>query len=232
MVNEAGDPDELKLARAAGDDRGARAALLDRYAGVLEDALARLAIGDAERDAVLERTLASLARYEGERSLAAWLRAAVARAAAEIGAASNGEATSGEFWRTEDEDDEVRPEVAAAVGAALSASADALTARQRNVLRFHLNDGLGLDEIGAIYRTTRAEVARELSAARAALLDVASSHVADRCEPEVAEAAQALIEARLDAVAQQRFSTVREEQNTDPERPSALGDDEDDDEAS
>lgn len=44
-----------------------------------------------------------------------------------------------------------------------------LTARQRNLLRQHLIDGLTIDELGALYRTHRVTAARWLSKARAEL---------------------------------------------------------------
>jgi len=215
---------ELYLARAAASSAPAREALIARFGGVVLDALVRLGVSPEAQDTVTAATVESLARYTGRESLPAWLRAATAFAASTARAAEGaGSAMEHTTTLVPDDSDDAPEEVKSAVDAAFTSAAVALPVRVRNVLRFHLSDGLGLDAIGAIYGASRADVAAWLSAGRAQLVDEAIAHVKERTEGEVLAAALALIEARLERTVEQRLSTVREERATDPERPSVIG---------
>ena len=172
---------DLYLARAALASTEAREALLTRFAGVVQDALLRLGVPPELQDTVTGQAVDSLLRYTGRESLPAWLRAATALAAS---AAVVGKSPSGEHSSSvvPDDSDDAPEDVGRAVEAAFASSAASLPVRVRNVLRFHLTDGLGLDAIGAIYGASRADVAAWVTAGRAALLDDAVAHVKERTE--------------------------------------------------
>jgi RNA polymerase sigma-70 factor (ECF subfamily) len=55
--------------------------------------------------------------------------------------------------------------------AAFRAAVASLTARERNLLRYSVTDGFGIDQIAAIYHVHRATAARQLRHARRALAD-------------------------------------------------------------
>jgi len=60
---------------------------------------------------------------------------------------------------------------------AFEAAVDALTPRDRNLLRCHLQQRLGIDEIGVLYGVHRATAARWLAAARAQVSEGTREHL-------------------------------------------------------
>ena len=62
-----------------------------------------------------------------------------------------------------------------------------LSARERNVLRLYLLDGLNIDQIGAIYRVHRATIARWIAKARESLLKEARKRVRERLQISAGE---------------------------------------------
>lgn len=76
-----------------------------------------------------------------------------------------------------------------------------LSARDRNVLRYHLVDGLSIDELGAIYRVHRATAARWLVKIRETLYDVTRKRLLESLSlsPSELDSVIRLIRSRLDA---------------------------------
>jgi RNA polymerase sigma-70 factor (ECF subfamily) len=113
--------------------------------------------------------------YSGRGSLASWVRVAALRFA------SNVRRAAGTRKRLEGHSEEpaalpVDPELAlirrrysAQFERSLADSFALLDERDRNLLRLHLLDGLGIDELAPVFRVHRATVARWLQAARAQL---------------------------------------------------------------
>jgi RNA polymerase sigma-70 factor (ECF subfamily) len=84
----------------------------------------------------------------------------------------------------------MRREGQAVFKSAVQSGIEALDARTRNVLRLHLIDGLGLDEIADYYQVHRVTVSRWLAAAREAIVERAR---------QVAQAQFGVSEAEFDA---------------------------------
>jgi len=115
-----------------------------------------------------------LAGYSGSGGLAAWLRVVAVRRAREQVARANKEPTApddGELG-VDPEDPELaylkalyRDEFKRAFNDA----AEALSTRERNLLRHSIIDGLNIDQIGRIYHIHRATAARQLDRARTRL---------------------------------------------------------------
>ena len=76
-----------------------------------------------------------------------------------------------------------------------------LSARDRNVLRYHLVDGLSIDELGAIYRVHRATAARWLVKIRETLYDATRRKLLDSLalSPSELDSVIRMIRSRLDA---------------------------------
>ena len=66
--------------------------------------------------------------------------------------------------------------------AAFQAALQTLSAQERTVLRMHLLDGLGTDQIGGLYHVHRTTVARWIAQARAKLLDETRRLFAERLQ--------------------------------------------------
>ncbi|MFP2906134.1 sigma-70 family RNA polymerase sigma factor, partial [Pyxidicoccus sp. 3LFB2] len=66
--------------------------------------------------------------------------------------------------------------------AALSEALAALPARERTVLRLHVVEGLSLERIGAMYRTHKSTVSRQVSRAREQVLAGARQRLAERLQ--------------------------------------------------
>jgi RNA polymerase sigma-70 factor (ECF subfamily) len=63
--------------------------------------------------------------------------------------------------------------------AAFRVAVASLTARERNLLRYSVTDGFGIDQIAAIYHVHRATAARQLRQARQALADATRQRMRD-----------------------------------------------------
>jgi RNA polymerase sigma-70 factor (ECF subfamily) len=81
-----------------------------------------------------------------------------------------------------------------------------LPARDRNLLRFHLIDRLGIDQIAAIYHVHRATAARRLACARGAL--VASTRARLRCQLAIDTTELASVMRLIESVAQPSWRRV------------------------
>ena len=129
----------------------------------------------------------ALPRTSGRGSLASWLRVAALRIA------SNLRRAAGTRYRLEERGSEpaalptdpelalIRRRYAAPFERALAGSFASLDERDRNLLRLHLLDGLGIHELAPLFRVHRATAARWLQAARAHLKE----RVLDRLRTEL-----------------------------------------------
>jgi RNA polymerase sigma-70 factor (ECF subfamily) len=84
---------------------------------------------------------------------------------------------------------------------AFAEAARTLSSRERNLLRLHLLDGVGLEPLAAMYRVHRATIVRWLAAARDALLAETRKGLRARLHVDAAEldSLMGLIGSRLDA---------------------------------
>jgi RNA polymerase sigma-70 factor (ECF subfamily) len=129
----------------------------------------KLLVGDGTRPR-------RIGTYRGRGKLRSWLQVAALRTAIEQCRKRKPERSDDEIVEAAASSDDpelqqirrmYRDDFAAAFRKAL----DALSSRERNVLRMYLLDGLNIDRIGAVYRVHRATVARWIAGARERLLD-------------------------------------------------------------
>jgi RNA polymerase sigma-70 factor (ECF subfamily) len=164
-----------------GDETAIRAfvARLPQDAGAV---IARIDSSPAFRDEVLQRLRVDLlvgaqagrpaiAGYRGQGSLRAWVRAAAARRAISLRepappqpAADVGRCLSGEL-------DFIKVKYRDEINELLEQELLSLPRRTRSLLRLHYVDGLGIDQLGAIYHVSRATAARWLARERTALAE-------------------------------------------------------------
>jgi RNA polymerase sigma-70 factor (ECF subfamily) len=113
----------------------------------------------------------AVAGYRGQGSLRAWVRAAAARRAIWLRgraqpepAADVGRCLSGEL-------DFIKVKYRDEINELLEQELAALPRRTRSLLRLHYVDGLGIDQLGAIYHVSRATMARRLARERTVLAE-------------------------------------------------------------
>jgi RNA polymerase sigma-70 factor (ECF subfamily) len=209
---------DLYLACAcARRDPRALVAFEARYFRDVDRALGRAGLAPAAADDVKgelrERLLfpkeggpSLLAGYSGRSALGTWLYSVAAREALKVSRQRRGEAGDGarlDDVAVPDGDPELtylRATFATEFRSALAAALDALTARQRNLLRQHLVDGLTIDQLGKIYHKHRATVARQIADVREQVaLDVRRQLVERlRLSEAELESALRLVRSRLD----------------------------------
>lgn len=225
-VGDASDPAEVMASLAFADlwlatacAAGLRPALdeLDRILASLRPTLGRMGAGAELIDELIQglRTHllvatpdrpARVAGYRGRGDLRSWLKVALVRDA--VRALRRGSTTTDDDELDALMDPAGDPELVAMRSSYRAAFRDAfaralacLTARDRNLLRHHLIDGLAIDEIGALYRVHRSTAARWLVRIREQL------HVATRAElmnalavsPHELDSVLRLIRSQLDA---------------------------------
>ena len=211
--------DDLALAAAcAAGDAAAIATVEERYFTDLDRALARfdggaplveevkqrlrqkLFVGDGEGPKILT--------YSGRGDLGRWIRVAATREAigllrkgkkeipVEEAALANALADSGGDLELAYLKSLYRGEFKIAFQQAV----EALDPKERTVLKYHVLDGLKIDEIGAVYGVHRATVARWIAAVRDTLLIQTRRILMDKIEVNRAEfdSIMRLIESQLD----------------------------------
>jgi RNA polymerase sigma-70 factor (ECF subfamily) len=122
--------------------------------------------------------------YEGNGPLGGWLRIAAVRAAIDLTRGRTGglDVSTDDLtapFRSDAELHYLSAEGRALVHKAFQHAAAALTSAERNVLRFHLVDGLSFDELARLLHTSRSSAFRMLTAAREKILDAARSYLCD-----------------------------------------------------
>jgi len=178
---------DLWLARACADgDRDAIDALEARYFGEVDAAAARLRAGTeaaVEVKQLLRRILfvgdkAAIGGFAGRGDLRGWIRITAMRELQRLLAKERREVKIDDpsfldaLSPAHDPElgylrDRYKAEVSEAVAAALKAAPP----RDRALLRYAILDGLGIDELGKLYRVHRATAARWLAKARAGVLE-------------------------------------------------------------
>jgi RNA polymerase sigma-70 factor (ECF subfamily) len=178
---------ELAVRCAAGDAE-ALAELERAYFPAIRRALARMGLSRESIDEVMQALRADMfvgrpaapariAEYEGRGSLAAWLRVSATRLATKLVRPKMNDATDDEdavlAARAPGDDPElsfIKEASRSAFKAAFQKALDALDDRSRALLRMHLIDGLGIDQIGDVYGVHRATAARWLARAEEEIL--------------------------------------------------------------
>jgi RNA polymerase sigma-70 factor (ECF subfamily) len=185
----------LACACVAGDDEALR--VLDSgWLRPLEQSLRRVATTAAADalQALREKLLVrgKLADYAGRGPLASWLRVAGVRTALNLcrgqpaGSVDHELATLADGGRDIELDyiqARFRSEFKQAFGAAVAT----LTQRQRGLLGFHYVEALTLEQVAAVYRVSRATVARWLAEARQRLLAETRRQLAETLELDTAQ---------------------------------------------
>ena len=173
----------LSVACASGDTR-AIALVDERYIAPLASALpafARSPVADDVVQLVRLRFLIGehgrpprIGDFNASASLATWLRIAAVRIAISLHRKHHRETASDEIDAVAGEPD---PELAllqrqysAEFRAAFRSGFVSLTPRERNLIRHHIIDRIGIDGIAALYGVHRATAARRLSQARTTLI--------------------------------------------------------------
>jgi len=141
----------------------------DRIAEVKQGLRRLLFVGDAESPP-------RIGEYRGSGDLRAWMRVTAMRAALKL-IRKEGRETSDDDALLEARAPEDDPELAymkaayrAAFKTAFQEALDSLQPRERTLLKQQIVDGLGIDELGALYEVHRATAARWVAAAREKLL--------------------------------------------------------------
>jgi RNA polymerase sigma-70 factor (ECF subfamily) len=179
---------ELYLAAGClAGDRAAIAAFERDVMGAVRPSVERACRGGANADDIVQGTLAKLlagppepklAQYTGKGSLVGWVRVVAVREALQARRRSKKEIVSDEAVVVGS-----APTVASlemrmlkemhgpAFGRAVQDAMRRLTVEQRALLRFHVRDGLGIDQIAPMLGIHRATAARRLEKARADVLE-------------------------------------------------------------
>jgi RNA polymerase sigma-70 factor (ECF subfamily) len=123
---------------------------------------------------------AGITGYLGQGELASWLRVVATREALMWLRRHNRQRALSDRLVQElpatarsPELDYLRTAHGGAFGPAFAEAVAALTSKQRNLLRYHIVEGMNIDEIGAVYRVHRATAFRWVQKARAALTALA-----------------------------------------------------------
>jgi RNA polymerase sigma-70 factor (ECF subfamily) len=180
---------DLWLACACGDrDPAALAAFERAFGSDVDIALATLGapahVADEARQVVRARLFVAspgdepvIARYGGRGDLRAWVRATTVRAAIDLIRRARREVPSEDAGvdepipASDPELARLRDRYGVAFKQAFADAFDALSRRDRAILRYRYVDDLDIDGIGAVYRVHRATAARWLQRIRGDLLD-------------------------------------------------------------
>jgi RNA polymerase sigma-70 factor, ECF subfamily len=185
----------LSVACASGDRR-AIALLDERYIAPLVSALPAFAHPPVADDVVQLVRLRFLigehgrppkiGDFDGRASLATWLRVAAVRIAISLHRKHHRETASDDIDAVAEAPD---PELAllqqqygTAFRAAFRSAFVSLSPRERNLIRHHIIDRIGIDGIAALYGVHRATAARRLSQARTILIKRLRRELQDRLQ--------------------------------------------------
>ena len=141
----------------------------DRIAEVKQGLRRLLFVGDAESPP-------RIGEYRGSGDLRAWMRVTAMRSALKLIRKESRETSSDDALleaRAQEDDPELaymKAAYRAAFKSAFQEALESLQARERTLLKQQIVDGLGIDELGALYEVHRATAARWVAAAREKLL--------------------------------------------------------------
>jgi RNA polymerase sigma-70 factor, ECF subfamily len=185
----------LACACAAGDAKAIAAferAVLSEVGHFIARIDASPQFADEVRQALRERLLVAragapprIADYTGRGPLGAWVRVVAVRVAIDL--------------RRDADDHRHLSTTQADYEAAMREALAALDAKERNLLRMHVVDGLTVDRIGLAYRVHRATAARWVQAVRQKLLDDIYRRLGERLHlsPAELDSLTALVQSQL-----------------------------------
>jgi RNA polymerase sigma-70 factor (ECF subfamily) len=205
----------LACACSAGDET-AIMKLEARYFPLVAAALGRLRLPAHAVDEVLQQLRAHLfarrpaaemgiASFRGRGALASWLKVSAVRMGGQLieQAQANGDGAGGDAAlarlpgaSTNLEQQYARRWSKEAFEQAFAAALQELSDRDKALLRLHHIDGVSLEQLGTLYRTHRATVARWLAMARQRLLDGTRAGLAERHRLPLAECDSIIREAQ------------------------------------
>jgi RNA polymerase sigma-70 factor (ECF subfamily) len=143
----------------------------DRIGEVKQGLRRVLFVGDPEA-----QTAPRITEYRGTGDLRAWLRVTAMRAALKLLRKENRETPTDDALleaRAHEDDPELaymKAAYRAAFKTAFQEALESLLPRERTLLKQQIVDGLGIDELGALYQVHRATAARWVQSAREKLL--------------------------------------------------------------
>jgi RNA polymerase sigma-70 factor (ECF subfamily) len=210
---------DLYLALACAQGAPAALAVFDRdLVGVIERAVTAAGATPAETAELVQivrvRLLvaktpdapAAIAGFSGRSSLASWVKVVATREAARLLAHDRREQPTDDL-AIADQAAEADPRLEhlkrtyrEEFRAAFAAAVDALTDRERLLLRQHVLDGLGIDQLAPLYNVHRATAARWVAAAQRAVIERTHQAMRDRLRipHEELQSILRLIQSQLD----------------------------------
>lgn len=210
---------DLYLALACARGEPAALAVFDRdLVGVIERAVAGAGATSAETAELVQivrvrllvaktpEAAPAIAGFSGRSALASWVKVVATREAARLLAHDRREDLAGDHPiadRAADSDprlEHLKRVYREEFRAAFAAAVDALTDRERLLLRQHVLDGLGIDQLAPLYQVHRATAARWIAAAQRAVIDKTHAALRDRLRIPADELASILrlIRSQLD----------------------------------
>jgi RNA polymerase sigma-70 factor (ECF subfamily) len=190
---------DLYLALACAQAEPAALAVFDRdLVGVIERAVTVAGATPAETAELVQivrvRLLVAkapdaapaIAGFSGRSSLASWVKVVATREAARLLAHDRREEPSDDLAiadraaETDPRLEHLKRTYREEFRAAFAAAVDALTDRERLLLRQHVLDGLGIDQLAPLYNVHRATAARWVAAAQRAVIEKTHRALRDR----------------------------------------------------
>lgn len=162
-----------------------------------------------------ERSAPRITEYRGTGDLRAWMRVSAMRAALKLIRRDTREATTSDdalldaAARADDPELQyMKAAYRAAFKEAFQEALDTLDAKERTLLKQQVVDGLGVDELGALYQVHRATAARWVQAAREKLLTRTrrTFMARARLSSEECESIMRLVRSQLDMSLQRRLA--------------------------
>lgn len=181
----------------------------DRIAEVKQGLRRLLFVGDAEGPP-------RIGEYRGAGDLRAWMRITAMRAALKLIRKERREVSCDDALleaRAPDDDPELaymKANYRAAFKVAFQEALESLEARERTLLKQQIVDGLGIDELGALYDVHRATAARWVAGAREKLLSRTrrSFMLRARISSEECESIMRMVRSQLDVSLHRRLASV------------------------
>jgi RNA polymerase sigma-70 factor, ECF subfamily len=181
----------------------------DRIGDVKQGLRNLLFVGDVESPARIRE-------YRGSGDLRAWMRVTAMRAALKLLRKDARETSSDDALleaRAPEDDPELtymKAAYRAAFKAAFQEALESLTGRERTLLKQQIVDGLGIDELGALYQIHRATAARWVASAREKLLSRTrrTFMLQARISSDECESIMRMVRSQLDVSLHRRLATT------------------------
>ena len=186
----------------------------DRIAEVKQGLRKLVFVGEADKGGV--PVPPRIAEYRGTGDLRAWLRITAMRAALKLLRKDGRETSASDDAVLEARSSADDPELAymkaayrASFRAAFQEALESLLPKERTLLKQQIVDGLGVDELGALYQVHRATAARWVASAREKLLTRTRRTFMQkaRITSDECESIMRLVRSQLDVSLHRRLST-------------------------